>query len=1041
MRGPASVLLLTTAWAAQATGQEGSATRFVCLDVEARALVVEPLATTSSIRSLRDLAVDRELTQCWSWNDICPPRRIAAGQNPLAALDGCDRSQRLEVRISHPWRPGPPEEAPRRFDLVAAPARMWREVPRHLLPTITAESPVLSLPRHADTWRLQALSGDHASPWQDVGPNQASVELTLLPASDFQFAVTADGAPLEDSRFYLVKPGRASQTETLGFEVSDGEGLVAMTLPTAERSAVIVSHDSRSAEPFPEFRDVSSTIELGPGLTVTGQALDPEGEPVGDLRLRGLSFVQDGFGVMQRHRGRTGPDGRFRIGGFFAGSASLQTEEEGNLVFSQTFNLERSVDLGPVVLRPRELAWIRVVDARDGSVVFGTRVRDPSGGWSTVNEAGLIRLSLDFGRNVAVAAKGYLRARFELPRGAGLTAEEPLTVELTPAFSVEGVFLAADGVTPAANGQVKATSTTMNGRGTEGRYSGIAADGSFSLDLPAGDWDLELTAGNAGLLRLDVRGAAGEARNLGAVSAPPSVWVWGHVVAEDDYSPVAGASVSWTRPSIIGPLVAAAVGDSATVTTDAEGYFEMFGLEVGTSTLRVQADGFASRKLVVEAPAIQGIDAGVVQLSRGRRVIVRSDVEKGVVALDSGGTGLPQDRLTQKLAEGRAAFTAVPNEPFDIRVYEGSDPVCETYEEDAEGDKVVTCNRNVARVTGLVTRDGQPADGMLVWRRRSETQIPEGIGRHDAGPFTRTEVVMSTRSLELEAPIGSDGRYDLHAVLPGEWEVLWAPLSGGRQDIQSVTVPEEREAVLNFSYDGISIEGSVIGPDGQPAPLATVIVFPSRKTVVADHNGRFQVLGLDAGTHQLRARLKHLRSTLVEAELYESTDREVVHLILENESPTEELVIAISGGGGGFCFVEMASSLPKMVRIDAGVARLFPTPPLLGQFRVACRTEGRWILDGWRDLREALDRGIELNPLDSDSSIALVGAPSPSLVQIIGPGGWELGQLRVWFDGISAFSVGETISNLPVGEYTLLWRNQNRTVWTERRRTTDVEIE
>ncbi len=120
----------------------------------------------------------------------------------------------------------------------------------------------------------------------------------------------------------------------------------------------------------------------------------------------------------------------------------------------------------------------------------------------------------------------------------------------------------------------------------------------------------------------------------------------------------------------------------------------------------------------------------------------------------------------------------------------------------------------------------------------------------------------------------------------------------------------------------------MIGPDGQPAPLASVTVFPSRRTVGTDQNGRFQVRGLEAGTHQLRAHLRHMRSALVEAELYDSTDREVVQLILEDDPPNEELVITIRGGGNGFCFVEMAASFQRVVRIDSGVARILPRPPL-----------------------------------------------------------------------------------------------------------------
>ena len=1036
MRSPVRVLFLVASFAAtQAAGQDGGPTRLVCLDVDDRALAVEPSPTTSSVRSVRDLAKDRKLTHCWFWNDFCAPQKIMDDERVVAATE-CDETQRLEVRISDPRRSTAPEETRRRFQVVAAPAEMWREVPRHLLPTTTVDAPALSLPRDGNDWRLQAQAGNDASAWQDVAASQDSVDLALLPATDFRFVVTANSAPLSDSRLSLLRPRQPYPTELLGFEVSDREGIIAITLPTAEPSAVIVTHDSRSAEPFPRLRDIPPTIELGPGLTVSGQVVNEAEEPVEAVRLEGLSFVPDGFGLMQRHRGRTGPEGRFEISGFNPGSASLQTEQ-GDLAFSRTFDLTGSVDLGSIVLAAPEVAWVRVVDSRDAAPVSGAMIRDSSGRMSNVNKIGLLRLSLAFGRSVFVKAKGYLSTQFELPRRAGLTAEEPHVVGLTPAFSVEGVFVAANGSAPAAGGRAKAASQTTGWI----MHVGIAADGSFSLDLPAGAYDLELTAGSIGLLRLDARGVAGEVRNLGAVSAPPSAWVWGYVVDKDDYTPVPGASVSYTRPSEFGPLLAPALGNVVTVTTDAEGYFEMFGLEPGTSTLRVQADGFAPRKLDAEAAAIEAIDVGVVELSRGRHVTVRSDIDKGMVVLDSGRTGLPQDRLTAKLIEGRAAFTTVAEEPFGVMVYEDGDPVCEKYEQDAAGDEVLTCNRTAVKVTGMVTRGEQPAGGLLIWKRRNEAQLPEGGLSYGSGPLARTEDLLSTQTIELRAPLAGDGRYSLRAVLPGEWEVIWTPLSGGTQDVRSVTVPESREAVLDFRYDGVSIEGSVLHPDGQPAPLASVTVFPRRKTVSTDPNGRFQVLGLEVGTHQLRARLRHQRSALVEAELRRPSDREVVQLVLEDDPPNEELVIRVAGGANGFCFVEMDSSLQRVVRIDAGVGRMSPEPPLPDKLRIACHTEGRWILDGWRDLRQALDRGIEFDPFDSNSSIILAGESSPVLVQVMGPGGWDLGQLRVWFDGASTFSAGETIVNLPVGEYVLRWGNQTRTVRTQRRRAAEVELD
>ncbi len=55
----------------------------------------------------------------------------------------------------------------------------------------------------------------------------------------------------------------------------------------------------------------------------------------------------------------------------------------------------------------------------------------------------------------------------------------------------------------------------------------LAPDGSFSIDLPGGAYELELSAGNTGSRRLRVSGVAGETRDLGVVAASASAWVSG----------------------------------------------------------------------------------------------------------------------------------------------------------------------------------------------------------------------------------------------------------------------------------------------------------------------------------------------------------------------------------------------------------------------------------------------------------------------------------------------------------------------------------
>ena len=221
--------------------------------------------------------------------------------------------------------------------------------------------------------------------------------------------------------------------------------------------------------------------------------------------------------------------------------------------------------------------------------------------------------------------------------------------------------MAADGQTPAAAGVVAARNM---GDGGETRAGRIAADGSFSIDLDSGAYTLELVATNAGRTVLSVQGSAGETRDLGVIVAPTSAWVSGTVVSPE-YAPVSEASVSYTRPSEFGSS-SRKMGQVATVTTDVDGAFELHGLELGTSTLRVEAEGFAPLEFEVEANAVEWVDAGFVELSRGRRITVRSDVESGLVKLDPGGRSRPRDLITSDLEEGVAVLEAVPEGAFVV---------------------------------------------------------------------------------------------------------------------------------------------------------------------------------------------------------------------------------------------------------------------------------------------------------------------------------------------------------------------------------------
>jgi hypothetical protein len=948
------------------------------------------------------------------------------------------------------------------FEVTAAPAAMWRQVPRNLLPMTAVASEALSLLRDDETWRLQARAEGLASTWRDVPPEEGPVELALQEAMNLTVQVTAGGAPLAGARMYLRRIGSgmaAVRHEPLGFAVSNADGRASLAVSGRERAGVLVSHVTRSASAFERLADAPAVVELGPGLAVKGRAVDPEGRPVAGVPLLGLSWVADDFGVMQRHLGISGADGRFLLTGFTKGAASLRTDG-GDLEYSDSFDLEDSLDLGSIVLAATETYWIQVVDASRGTPISGAVTSSEAGEQTTTDREGMAVVSPRLGRTLLISVKGYRPARFriggsgsgaeepslpglptipvDVAGGAGATAEEPLVLRLEPAFTVEGVFVAADGVTPAASGRLVAARDMGAARATSSGVLG--ADGSFSLDLEPGTYTLELTAMNAGRRVLEVSGSAGEARDLGILVAPASAWVSGTVV-NPEYLPVPGATISYHRPSDGGALMDRVMGRVGEVTADAEGYFEVHGLELGQSSLRVEAEGFAPLDFQVEAGSIEWVDAGLVELSRGRRVTVRSDVDDGVVQLDPGKEHDPLGSKRSKLVDGDAVFEAVPEEALRVRVSEDGVTVCERREEAGTGDETIRCDRSTLTVTGRVTMAGQPGNGELLWSLKAESQQGGGFVRTLRGGMVHSRSFGGT--LERTAPIDEEGLYRLEAVLPGEWKVTWMTLAQGWQESREVTVPDGsgEEYTLNFDYGGVSIDGVVTDADGQPVHIATVDIYPQRKAVVSGPDGRFQIMDLAAGAYQVRARFRHQRSELVDVELRDYNDRQTIHLELRDDPPNDELVVRLAGGGSGFCFVEMEGAGQRTVRVDGGVASTKLTPPLTDRVRIACQADGRWVLGDWQPLEPVLDRGIDLDPFESGSSIVLTGDPSTVSVQVTGPGGWDLGSLRIWFGGATAYSVGETISNLPAGEYTLRWGNQVRTVWTERRRAVEVEIE
>lgn len=1049
LRCAVAAAVLLVGFAAQMSAQSSGDAQLVCLNSDGGVHPVPSVAARSGASTWQGISAlagsDVDIQACWVWNQACPPVKRLPGSDLRPACGDSESSSTapavpdLVVRLLN-LDDSP--TASSSIALAAAPSAMWREVPRSLLPVWEADTSVVRLPYAFGPWRVQACAGDRCSPWTDVPDGTEEMSLRLNPAQPVTYRTRAGGVPLAGARFYLLRPGRGglSRTEILGLELSDDDGRVSFRLPGEQRPAVVLSAEGRQAKAFPTLRDVPDQVDLEAGFVLSGRVVDAGGEPVA-ARLYGRSFVRDGFGLTQLQKGRTDTDGRFRLSGFPAGAATLRAVAgvDGEVEFARRLDVEGSVDLGDLLLSDVELVWVRIVDAQHRSPVEDASIRAADGQVSRTGADGLSLVQVRYGRELQVTAAGYGVALPRLPAGVGAVADDPFPIELEPALTVTGVFLAADGITPAANGRFSA-----RGAGHLLLNGGIEAGGVFAVDLPGGgDWEIELSAGNAGSVRLNVTGSGGETIDLGVVRASPSVVVSGYVVGEG-HQPLLGVSVTSTPPSEAGPLVAPFLGGTLEAVSGPEGYFELHGLEAGHVGLRIAAEGYAPHRLEVSAGRAERVEVGTIQLDRGRQITVGSDTDGGLVELAVGDT-LPPEEMTAPIERRAAVFQTVPRGPLAIVVLNrDGQPVCARRLHEPEGDLSVRCNDRSVPVTGRVTLDGVPVAGRLLWRsRRGEVDVPGGFFRSRTGGLERVEVV-SSGLRDLAASLDAEGIYRLGSVLPGEWEVLWVPEAGGVQEPKLVEVPAGRSEafVLDIAYEGVSVQGTVFDPQGRPAGRVTVEAFPGQSPVVSDDRGNFRMLGMRPGLYQVRARRRPFRSDLVDVELTRPGDRAFVQLHLVEEPASDRLRIELSDGSGGFCYVETDNAATgRLVQVRNGLAEVPLDPPVGELVRAACNPDGRWVLGEWQNLRQVLERGLTFDPTASTASLALIGGSRDGGVTISTPGGWDLGQLRMWFGGAPTFSAGETIPNLPVGPYLVRWGDSSRTVVPERRRVTEVDLD
>lgn len=624
-------------------------------------------------------------------------------------------------------------------------------------------------------------------------------------------------------------------------------------------------------------------IVLRKGRTGFGRVVNRAEQPVpgarivlrpalsGSLQMRmTLSLHSDDTG----YEAVTGSDGRFEVRDLPAGAWELAIQARGYAPLRVPgLGVPEgggSTDLGTIILAPGAPVEGHVVD-REGRPIAGAEVQvseaeaffasflDPDPSPVTVTAAdGFFRIEdRREGETIHLVASREGYAPAGLP-GVTVPAEEPVRIVLQAASAVEGTTVGADGE-PLANIMIFVIPDdlmTMAALGTAGvshpEPAMSRADGSFRIENVA-PGRIELHAMALGrqqalLKNLEVQPGK-DLTGVEIVLAPGAV-VAGRVLAPSG-KPVAGAEVN-----VMGSDTSMSLLN--TTTSDGEGRYRLEGISPGSYRIEATHKSYlpARRQLAVRAGdnALDfTFEEGSAQIS-GRVVDEAGAPVAGArVSLQKewDPSGLPSSSSD---ADGAFTLSGVPDGVYQLFAEK------QGFARSREGK--------------LIAVDGSSVGGIEV------RLIPGGsiVGRILGLDFAELSQVQVMADAQL-GQVRPDGSYRIDHVGPGKQRVM-AFTSGRERQAggQVVLEPGVSEVRLDLEFgEGFTLSGRVL-LNGEP--LRGENLHLHRRTgfsshwMQSDHEGRFRVEGLEAGSYDLR--LHGSGARLHEEELEITADREIL---------------------------------------------------------------------------------------------------------------------------------------------------------------------
>jgi len=636
-------------------------------------------------------------------------------------------------------------------------------------------------------------------------------------------------------------------------------------------SGVLPGPSERPDEPEVAMPPLPGAPETLDAATISGRVLDPAGGPMAGAEValiavrkpgeaveveRTVNIRMGSGGMSARFSGtgapddgpiavvRSGEDGAFSVTTTAAGPFELTASRTG-------FATARAGDVKrgdrDVTLRLRPAGGLRgLVTEEGGAPVPGAIVR--SGAVSGLSdEEGrfeLADIAAGDAIEVVASAQGYgeAKATVEVAEG-GVTDVEPLV--LTPVPGITGrVF---DPLGEPLEG-VRVTSLTgafdtqSGSTDPGGRYHLAGVDaGSVDLAfahpeyLPGRLDGLEYAEGRR-LLAPDVRLRPG-GEIVGRITRP-----------EGD--PVAGAkviAVAFAKELDIEAIMWMSMGRGETPVSDAEGNYRIAGLEGGTYTLSVKADGFRPslvRDIEVRVPEKSPVDvrldpglslSGVVTDAHGNPVAgaeVTATTEGTPENIQEAMLFSENEVTTKSGADGRFLLRGLVEKKLTLTTTADGFAMSTLGGIDPAGEPVTIELARTGSISGLVL----------------DAETGEPVAKADVSVDDLTSDDRESRE---------DGTFTVTGVSPGSHKVTvnaqgYAP--GTVQEIGVVTAEAETKGLEIRLSRGLTAVGYVLrNSDGTPIAEARVFFSgPVDQSAQTDATGRFEIFGLPPGAYDVR---------------------------------------------------------------------------------------------------------------------------------------------------------------------------------------------